>query len=506
MSVRFEGGKHLYKHILRVVIVIISLSVILSIPLNAEFNETSDESVPLYSDISEKEEGCNCNEEYNLPLIVIDMKGKSIPVDTSYTYRNINGQDYIVNRPSEKILADMKIYVPGESGLSCICGKRDPDEEYLISIGIRGQSSLYAPKKQYNIKLITSDGQEEKAKLLGMSAHSKWVLNGSYYDRTCLRNYLAYKMAEQTMEYAPDTRFCEVFIKKDESGVSEGNYEYMGLYLLTEKIERGKNRVNIEKTDENYKDVSFIVARDKIKSDDMIIDTNWSHLEESYKIYENGEKRYNTVIVNVYPGKEKLTDDYRKRIKDYLDGFEYSLQSNYFFNSNSGYKKYADVPSFVEYSMINEIFKNVDGGDVSTYFYKDIGGKLKAGPVWDFDQSLGNSKLEEVNEPTGLRIVNAKWFSRMFQDPYFSDMYKYYYSRNRAGIWSDEEIDIMIDQAVEGLGSAILRNEKKWYQGDINIGKMSYSEEVEYMKNFFLARLQWMDNNIDLVERMGENY
>ena len=446
-----------------------------------------------------KIEGCTCSTSYNIPIYIIDTLGKEIPIDTEFDEREINGIKYNFNKKSEAIDAVLKQYLPNENGYTCICGVVEPSIESNISINVRGQSSLSNPKKQYTIRFVDEDGNEKDVDLGGMGAHDKWVFNGAYLDRTGLRNYLAFKMG-QVMEYTPQVEFAEVFLNTGKDNVINEE-DYIGLYLVTEKIERGKSRVDIQRGDERFKDISFIVARDKIKSEDHILNTNWGRLEDDYILDKEGKIRFKTVFTPVYPSASNLTEEYKKRIIDYLNAFEYTLHSNFFMDKKRGYRKYIDVDSFVQFAMINEVFKNIDGGDVSTYFYKDVGGLMKAGPIWDFDQTLGNTSDMEVNEPTGFRTVNTLWFERLFQDPQFAQRYKELYEEYRSGVWSDENIDKIIDDALKYLGSAILRNEERWYAKKT----ISYENDVEEMREFIHHRLKWMDENIDLVKRSLEN-
>lgn len=444
-------------------------------------------------------EECTCSKSYNIPIYIIDTLGKEIPMDTRLEEKEINGVKYNFNKKSEKIDAILKQYLPNENGYTCICGILEPSIESNISINVRGQSSLLNPKKQYTVRFVDEDGNKKDVDLGGMGSHDKWVFNGAYLDRTGLRNYLASKMG-QIMEYTPQAEFAEVFLHKGKDNVINEE-DYIGLYLVTEKIERGKSRIDIQRSDDRFKDISFIVARDKIKYEDHILNTNWGKLEDDYMLDKEGRIRFKTVFTAVYPSASNLTNEYKNRIIDYLNAFEYTLHSNFFMDKKKGYRKYIDVDSFVQFAMINEVFKNIDGGDVSTYFYKDVGGLMKAGPIWDFDQTLGNTSDIEVNEPTGFRTVNTLWFERLFQDPLFAQRYQELYKEYRLGAWSDESIDNIIDEALEYLGSAIIRNEERWYARKT----ISYESDLEKMREFIHNRLKWMDENIDLVKRSLEN-
>lgn len=425
--------------------------------------------------------------DIDLPVVVIDTHGEKLKADTTGVPTDFNGTIINILKPVSKVKATFTLYDN--------CDLENPSIKEEMLINIRGQSSRLAEKKQYSINFEIVDGSPNDVSILGLPKHSKWVLNGSYSDKSLLRNYLAYSFGRDVMAYSPNTRFVEVFINDTDEELSYQKH-YSGVYLIIEKIERGKNRVNIKKADDRYNDISFIIARDKIKTDNIVFSTNWGSLEDDFIIDLLGNIKLRTVISSSYPSSSKLTDTYKSKTIDYLNEFEEALYSSYFKDPNKGYRKYIDVNSFIDLAMINEIFKNVDGGEVSTYFYKDIGGKLTAGPLWDFDLTLGNTSFEEVNEPTGFRIVKTIWFNRLFQDPYFCNMYKKRYQYFRKTIWTNEKILEKIDLADKYIKSARERNDNKWYQGI-----PEKENEVTKIKNFILKRLDWMDRNIDNIRR-----
>ncbi len=432
--------------------------------------------------------------EIDLPIIVIDTNKQIIETSTATTPIDFDGTIINVFEPSTKYKVNFSLYDN--------CDMNSPDISEEILINIRGQSSILSSKKQYSINFELDDNKKNEVSILGLPSNSKWVLNGSYNDKSLLRNYLAYSFGSDVMDYSPRARFVEIFL--NDTG-EELSYEkhYLGVYLLIEKIERGKDRVNIKKTDDRYNDISFIITRDKIKTNDIIYRTNWGSLEENFIIDLMGNTKLRTVITSSYPSSNNITDSYKKKIIDYLNEFEEALYSSYFKDSKKGYRKYTDINSFVDYAMINEIFKNIDGGEVSTYFYKDIGGKLTAGPLWDFDLSLGNSDYEEINEPTGFRIVNTVWFNRLFQDPYFCKLYKKRYEYYRKTIWTDELIIERIETVNRYLDKARERNYIKWY--NLENDMFTEENEVEKLKSFLLERLTWIDENINNIKRYEDN-
>lgn len=462
-------------------------------PTNADNSVTEDS----HSDFTELRE----EKKNNLPIMVIDTNGQVIESNLEKKEVEINGVEREVFQPSKKYQVSMKLYEPNLAGYTVVDKNATPTVESDLVINVRGQSSLRYKKKQYTIRLIDEYELENPQELLGMNIHDKWVLNGMYSDKSLIRNYLSYKMGRDTMEYAPDTRFVELYMKTTDEEINFQD-DYMGVYLLTEKIERDENRIAIDKNNDKYKDISFIISRDKIKYEDTVLKSDWNMLEDDFIVDENNNIKARTVFTTTYPSKSNMTELYEQGIIDYINKFEYSLRASNFDDKREGFRKYVDVESFIDYAIINEITKNVDGGEVSAYFHKDIGGLLNAGPIWDFDQSLGNTLLEEMNEPTGFRMVNIIWYERLFQDEAFVKRYKTKYRQYRNTIWSDKNIDKLIDEAILELGLSADRNRRKWYIQD---SKQDYEKEVEDIRVFLKERFSWMDENINLLNRIKEN-
>lgn len=432
-----------------------------------------------------------------LPVIVIDTNNQDIAHFPELIETIIGGEIQTQRPNSDQFIANLSVYLTDpHSSTSKISAQLNSD----IVINTRGQSSLYYPKKQYTVRLVDKNGFENHQEMINMPKHDKWVLNGLYSDKTFIRNYLAYQMGRQTMEYAPAAKFVEVYIKSSENqNVAD---QYQGIYLLTEKIERNINRVNIKSNDAKFSDTSFIMARDKVKVYDEIIISDWATLEDSYVILENGFIKQKTLYTPTYPSSANMTDKNRSDILKSLNDFEYALKSENFRDKRDGYNKYIDVDSFINFSMIQEITKNIDGGEVSSYFYKDLGGKIKAGPVWDFDMSMKNTGFEEFDNPTGFSMLNTVWYERLFQDEFFANRFQSMYKQYRKTIWSDTNINGMIDKALLEIMPAVERNNNKWYPKE---GNEVFTMEIEQLRDFLISRLNWMDENITLVKRITES-
>ena len=443
------------------------------------------------------------NSTFNLPVVVINTNGSSI-------------------KRQENITADIKVYDSNENNL-----KEYPSFESKINISIRGNSTSKYPKKQYSLEFINNKGEEKNKKILDMEKGSDWVLNGPFSDKSLMRNYIAYKTARNIMEYAPDVRFCEVFVIDDNSEAIKEEH-YKGLYLMIEKIKRDENRLEITKSQDNIEETSFIVSKDRVKKNDIGLNSY------GVQIYID---HYG---LNIEYPKKQLTEGKYQYINKYISEFERVLYSDKFNDPIEGYRKYIDVDSFVDYYIINEFFKNTDAGLLSTYFYKDYQGKLKAGPIWDFNKSLGNHN-EEIGTPydyTSFFMINRPWFDRLMEDKSFTEQVLNRFKYLRTTYLSDNYLIEMIDETLKLLGDAPKRNFYKWpiemcnqaevFEENVDVTESyslniepyrefleknknllksteyrskSYEEEILMMKQFIVNRGKWMDDNIDSLSK-----
>lgn len=413
----------------------------------------------------------------NLPIVVIEPSS-SIPSEP-------------------KIMGTMGIVYNGGNKLNQLS---DEYNEYDGSIGIelRGQSSLSLfPKKSYGIETRTEDGANLNVKLLDMPKENDWVLHGPYSDKSLMRNALTYIIAGNIMPYAPRVRMVELTLYG----------RYQGIYVLTEKIKRDKNRVDLQKLSADSMDITggYIMKLDKGDESEIA----WV---SPYKPIAGADTEIR--FLEVYPKPEDITPAQKNYIKNFITDFETSLKANNYDDPAVGYRKYIDTQSFIDFLIVNEISKNVDGYRLSTYMYKDSdanGGKLKHGPVWDFNLSFGNANYCRGDSPIGWGYdfnqhcsddywVVPFWWKRLREDPTFNKELKNRWQTLRASTLSNEAILGTIDSLENLLVSngAVERNFQKWdvleewVWPNAFIGN-TYSNEVEFLRNWTSDRLEWLD-------------
>lgn len=419
---------------------------------------------------------------YNLPLMVI----------------NTNGQD-ILNEP--RIVADMGLIFNGKGNLN---SESDEWNEYSgkISIEKRGESSMGFKKKSYSIELQKEDGSNNNVSILGLPAENDFVLYGPYSDKTMIKNVLTYELFRRTGRWAPRTRYIELILNND----------YRGVYVLTEKLKRDENRVDIDKlTIDDILPVDitggYILRRDKKKN--LTFDEYWtSPVDQPYHEqmwYEYYDPKY-----------DELTYEQTEYINQWMEEFDYVMSGDDFAHPENGYKKYIRTKSFIDMMFINEISKGIDNYMFSTYFFKENdedGGQLNAGPPWDYNVGYGNVNYgEDWNAaetygwgyPQGSRTY---WFERLMEDPVYQNKVFCRWTQFRDSLYSDESVIAIIDSCVTVLGDAVDRNFDKYpilgeYFWPANYWPDTYEEEIDYLKSWLVDRLQWMD---DEWYNMGDN-
>lgn len=351
----------------------------------------------------------------------------------------------------EIIYEELEPYVDGE--ISIFSKEEYDGENYLtdqpaytskIEIKKRGHTSFSYDKSQYRIKTVTEDGMENKADVLGMGEGDEWVLNGSMADKSMMRNYLPLRIASEAggSGMSLDSRYCEVLLE------TEKGYEYQGVYLLMETVARGENRVDIDPSKTGKAYTSYIVRRDRYTGFDVMLDTfgRLSGLSEEW-------------IGVKYPPEAKMTEKQKQFIEEDFSRTEaviYSEDENVF----KTYDRYIDLDSFVDYFLINEFFGNYDAGNHSTYMYKNSGGKLQIGPVWDFDQAMNNYFAEEMDAET-LAFQTKPFFKQLCRDKRFIDCLKERYSVLRRGPLSEEHVKETITEIQAYLKNA---QKREWYR------------------------------------------
>ncbi len=420
----------------------------------------------------------------NLPIVIIDTYGVPIP-----------------NEP--KISGQMRII---DNGFGNLNNQYDPPNGYdgFIGIEIRGQSTQMFPKKPYGFETRDAQGENLNVSLLGMPDENDWILYAPYSDKSMLRNFISFYMGSKLDPYCTRMAYCEVIVNND----------YKGVYILMEKIKKNENRVNIATL--KPEDISgdeltggYLLKVDKIDPGFVYGIDGWKSFPSPP--YPNA---MNITFQYYYPKAEDLAPEQSNYIKDYITTAENVLTSPIYSDPNIGYNKYFNTGSFVDQMILSEISKEVDKYRYSTYFYKEKdsdGGKLFAGPAWDFNFGYSNVDywppgidytgwMYNMVEPIDWSIMF--WWKRLMEDSYFKNLSKTRWHQLRQNEFSNDKLEYAIDSILAYINEAQQRNYERWpilgeyvYPNYNWIGN-DYNDEVAFFENWFFNRINWIDNNI----------
>ena len=398
-----------------------------------------------------------------IPLVVINTENQS------------RIRDKINNIPAHMKIIDSE-YNPLGIGLY--------DGE--IEIRGRGNSSWGMPKKGYNFSTKT------KTQIFDMAPSTTWILTANYSDKSLMRNYTAYEFSRDLgVDFAPKMRFVELIL----------NDEYLGTYTIGERIKVDNGRFDFPKikadtTDEYELTGTYVL---EVNSTDK-----WNQGEVIFETPLISIKRHHFVSIR-QPGADNLPPEAYEYIKNYVNETEEALFSDNYKDPEKGYRAYIDTASFIDWYLVNELYKNVDSGfHTSVYMYKPRGEKLHMGPVWDFDIGGGNADYGGCDNPEGWYVRGAPWINRLFQDEAFAKEFKdrWNYIKN------NKYFDVFfkrIDNTAAYIEKSAQMNFQKWLILGVyvwpNAGNVSerttYQSEIDYLKEWLMLRIQWMDKEIN---------
>lgn len=394
-----------------------------------------------------------------------------------------------INTDGNQIVKEGRVWsnmgvLSNEDGIEEKIITEGPDIDFPITIKLRGASSYSGfDKNQYRIELYKEKGKSNSLNysFLGMDKHSKWILNGPFLDTTMMRNHLIYKLSREIFDWAPDTKFCELFL--------DGKYQ--GIYVATEAIENDKNRLDLKEFGLLTGETAYIVKRDRVGTDKNPIVT-YGELEG---------KTFNNLYIS-YPGNSKITKAQINWIKEDISKFEKALYSEDFADSEKGYLKYIDVDNFVDYFILNEVVMNRDAGNLSTYAYKDLSGKIKL-TVWDFNNAYDNYQWFK-SDYSEFRMLENSWFDRILKDRNFVDKVIVRYDELRKTTLDEEYMYRNIEMFQSETKNAVERNFLVWgYMFDKEMMNdpdrmiTSYDEGINQLKSAIYKRFLFLDSHIE---------
>ncbi len=336
-----------------------------------------------------------------------------------------------------------------------------------IEIRGRGNSTWDYPKKTYAVKL------GEKAEIFGMPKHKRWVLLAHWNDKVNIRTDLAFWLGREyaDLDWQQGGQQVELFL----------NGDHMGGYYLCEHIKVDEGRIP---------DGYSIEVDSKADPADPVFRSNLTGLP------------FNVKDPEVEVGSAEF-----EYLRTFINDFEAILMGDDFLDPEIGYKSIADVESFVDWWLSNEFAKNADAHfNTSCYMNITAAGRLKMGPLWDYDVAWGNyvfdfDVTEYINSPEGFWIKGrTAWIDRMMEDPEFVALAQ----EKWAQIYADrqrimEQIDLMV---ANQINSACL-NDLVWGRltgtYDPTIARSAYLAEVSRFRTWVEKRFRWLNSAIEAL-------
>jgi hypothetical protein len=382
----------------------------------------------------------------------------------------------------------MEIHEPGTNGPVRLTDA--PTLTAPVGLRLHGMVSRLFPKFSYRLKLRGENGAGQGRPLLGMPADADWVLQGPWLDKSLIRNAFSYDLARAMGCAAMRTRVCEVFLSTSGQPVCES--DYVGVYQLTEDIERGKQRVNLTKLspDENSEPAisgGYLLAWDVGDGNYL---SKWSSIQVKYP--------------------KQPSPAQKAWIDRAFTQFDQALKGKDSRDPIKGYAAHIEVDDWVNYILFEEFVFNLDGYTRSFYLHKDRGGKIRPGPVWDHDLGLGH-QFPNGTPFTQWWFTQAGkrgWATRLMDDPAFFNKMARRWATLRHDVLSDAQIAARLDAfAAPLLSGAADRNFDRWkilnvtspftQSPYITIATATYPEQIVALKKFLRQRAAWMDSNLN---------
>ena len=456
------------------------------------------------------------------PVIIIQEEAKlAVEIGNSeIPYIQITSPSQILNEP--KVTGEMKIFT-----------SKKLVTKTRIGIEYRGSTSYrLSEKKSFGVEIYDASGKDADLSILGFPAEEDWILmadvfkasNNTIFDPTMMHHYVGYELFRKMGNYSSRSKFVELEI----------NGAYLGVYVLMEKLKKGKDRINVETllasdTDNTKITGGYILKIDKTSGGDVLgtfpleyylnnwdddarytqknsfrsdFDINKNQISwPAYGLPYHDKKYLETYFIYDYPKPDVINNAQKGYIQKYIKDFETALINDNFATDTRTYTNYIDLRSFADFFIINEVCGNVDGYRLSTYMSKARGQKLKMGPIWDLN--IGYNRQGRV--PFDDWIINYNkyvqqdawmvpfWWKRLMEDPKFRAELKSRWIALRSDVLSTSNVLSLPTNTAAFLNtnSAITRNYTKW--NGINF---DYNNSVNEMKTYLSNRLQWMDSQI----------
>lgn len=410
------------------------------------------------------------------------------PVQTGLLFIEVDCDESVMDDSARRCDNAPVPCIPDEPKI--ICGFRVTDADGLVlydsfaAIERRGRTSLQYDKPSYALELRDASDAEQPVTFLGMGRESDWILDASWFDRSFMRNPLTFDLFRclgGKGHYAPEGRYATLAL----------NGEAQGIYRLTERIKKDDDRIDI--SDDDGTGESFVVKQD---DEEVFYETS---IPSMY--------RYNEWRL-VYPNLDQATDDQLAGIRQWMEGWSDA------FNSDAPEEifEYLDMTTAADFTLIQELSKNIDGYKLSLHLFKDLAEKAHFVP-WDIDLGYGQPVFTEGEgdpenpEPTGWIVDRTGLIDGMSEVPEFRELLAARWAALRQDRLSNEAITALIDEYQALLTEEVIAaNFAIWPLENVDFSHLyppytnyevdSYADEVAHFRGWVEARLDWMDAHI----------
>ncbi|MCW2800692.1 MAG: hypothetical protein JWQ70_2164 [Aeromicrobium sp.] len=356
----------------------------------------------------------------------------------------------------------------------------------------RGNSSADKIKKPYKLKF------DHKQSPFGFPKDKSWILLANYGDRTLVRSGVAWDVNSvlDNLKWTPRNEFAELYL----------NGRYEGSYQLVESIKVNKHRINISKKN------GVVIEIDPHFKKDGVPGFFGAHLiPYAFKVPD--ERRKNA---DGTEDLEEVTDAKVAGMKKRILDFEKVLYGPNFKDPKTGWTKYLDLDSAVDYYLLKEFVKENDGDFYRSNFfytddYRDPKAKFFMGPGWDFDRSAGAKPFNAVSgttiaEPTGWWLRGhgspnhstdkTHWYIQITKDPVFLEALsaRWLQVRDKLKTIAYHDPELLAAE----LGPAAADDRARWTSNSQRYEPhaSTYPGEIDYLTNWYIARYKWIDSQL----------
>lgn len=407
-----------------------------------------------------------------LPVVVLDTNGQRIPDEP-------------------KLPAELLLFEAPVAGLEALAGPAALESP--VGIEVRGYTSQEFPKKQYSLEARSAAGRDVDISPLGLPAEEDWVLHAPFMDKSLLRNALGYELSRRMGRYAPRTRFVELFLL-DDGAAAPGLEHYRGVYVLTESVKRGPERVDIEKLEPTMLD------EPSIGGGYLIEWTERSRVDRGQPVIAT---RNAEALLLSHPKPGDARPEQLAWIDQYVQDFEAALAQLESDPESAAFEAFLDLDAAVDYCLLSELVRNHDVFVASTFIHKPRSGPLVLGPIWDLDRAFGDVDRGGNWRTSGWLVPSRGWGRELFQSARFRQRYVARWHMHRGEALASAAMTELVSSFERELASPAARNFEKWpilgryVKANRAPYAESFEEEIGKLSRWLEERATWIDAHID---------